>query len=166
MSALSKYVCRKGPIFHAVQREMDRRQKEALLIKTQQRTPVEKIDAMAGEIASHKTFEDLQFPIKNGIPRIVDIQRATCAHFDITVRDLLSYRRTSGVVLPRHIAYYLSKVHTIHSYPEIGRRFGDRDHTTILHGVRNVEARICVDEKLRAHIAAIEYALGIGKAAA
>jgi len=70
------------------------------------------------------------------------IQRTVCAHFNVSMRDLLSGRRLSSIVLPRHVAYYLAKTLTKKSLPDIGRRFGGRDHTTILHGVRRVTTLI------------------------
>jgi chromosomal replication initiator protein len=59
--------------------------------------------------------------------------------FEISEGDLYSGRRTHNVVLPRQITMYLAKVCTGRSYPEIGRRLGGKDHTTILHGVRKIE---------------------------
>jgi chromosomal replication initiator protein len=53
--------------------------------------------------------------------------------------DLLSSRRTANVVRPRQVAMYLAKILTLRSLPEIGRRFGGRDHTTVLHAVRKIE---------------------------
>jgi hypothetical protein len=58
--------------------------------------------------------------------------------FDIACVDLVSVRRTKGVVYPRQIAMYLCKTLTLHSLAEIGRRFGNRDHTTVLHAIRKV----------------------------
>lgn len=69
-----------------------------------------------------------------------DIKRAIAAHFDISVCDLISARRTANVILPRQIGIYLAKELTLLSLPEIGRRFGNRDHTTVLHSIRKVAA--------------------------
>ena len=57
-------------------------------------------------------------------------------------------RRTAAVVRPRQIAMYLSKVLTLRSLPEIGRRFGGRDHTTVLHAVRKIEKQLHDDHTL------------------
>ncbi len=57
----------------------------------------------------------------------------------MTRGDILSSRRTATVVKPRQVAMYLSKALTLRSLPEIGRRFGGRDHTTVLHAVRKIE---------------------------
>ncbi len=72
--------------------------------------------------------------------KIEDIQKLVANHYQVTRADLLSARRTATVVLPRQIAMYLSKSLTLRSLPEIGRRFGGRDHTTVLHAVRKIEA--------------------------
>ncbi len=71
--------------------------------------------------------------------KIEDIQRIVAKHFNVSKADLLSARRTRTVVRPRQIAMYLAKTLTPRSLPEIGRRFGNRDHTTVLHAVRKIE---------------------------
>ncbi len=71
--------------------------------------------------------------------KIEDIQKLVATHFNVSRADILSSRRTATVVRPRQIAMYLAKVLTLRSLPEIGRRFGGRDHTTVLHAVRKIE---------------------------
>ena len=68
-----------------------------------------------------------------------DIQRAVAEHYGLKKEDLLSERRTRSVARPRQTAMYLAKQLTTRSYPDIGRRFGGRDHTTVLHAVRRIE---------------------------
>lgn len=80
--------------------------------------------------------------------RIEDIQKVVARHFNVSKNDLLSNRRTRVIVRPRQIAMYLSKNLTPRSLPEIGRRFGGRDHTTVLHAVRKVEKMSSDDIKL------------------
>ncbi|MEO1747668.1 MAG: helix-turn-helix domain-containing protein, partial [Pseudomonadota bacterium] len=70
----------------------------------------------------------------------------------IPKNEMLSNRRTRTVVRPRQIAMYLAKIMTLRSLPEIGRRFGGRDHTTILHAVRKVEELKGGDAKLAKEI--------------
>jgi len=85
------------------------------------------------------TLRDL---VRSSEPRrvkIEDIQRVVSKHYNVTKADLLSARRTRTIVRPRQIAMYLAKVMTPRSLPEIGRRFGNRDHTTVLHAVRKIE---------------------------
>ncbi len=71
--------------------------------------------------------------------KIEDIQKLVASHYSVTRADILSSRRTATVVKPRQVAMYLSKALTLRSLPEIGRRFGGRDHTTVLHAVRKIE---------------------------
>jgi len=80
--------------------------------------------------------------------RIEDIQRAVSRHYNVSRTDMLSNRRTRQIVKPRQIAMYLAKMMTPRSLPEIGRRFGGRDHTTVLHAVRKVESLIAEDGQL------------------
>ena len=70
---------------------------------------------------------------------IEEIQKKVAQHFNIKVSDMSSARRSRTVARPRQIAMYLSKNLTSRSLPEIGRRFGNRDHTTVIHAVRKVE---------------------------
>lgn len=69
---------------------------------------------------------------------IEDIQKEVCSFYGVPMRDLLSHRRDRQIVRPRQIAMYLAKELTTRSLPEIGRRFGGRDHTTVLYGVRKI----------------------------
>lgn len=84
--------------------------------------------------------------------RIEDIQRVVARHYNVSKADLLSSRRTRTIVRPRQIAMYLAKILTPRSLPEIGRRFGGRDHTTVLHAVRKIEGMIEGDKNLAEEI--------------
>ncbi|MDQ0467410.1 chromosomal replication initiator protein DnaA [Labrys wisconsinensis] len=89
--------------------------------------------------------------VKNREPRrvkIEDIQRIVAKHYNVSRADILSLRRTATVVKPRQVAMYLSKALTPRSLPEIGRRFGGRDHTTVLHAVRKIEGLVGRDTSL------------------
>jgi chromosomal replication initiator protein len=81
--------------------------------------------------------------------RIEDIQKLVATHYNVSRADILSSRRSAGVVKPRQIAMYLAKQLTLRSLPEIGRRFGGRDHTTVLHAVRKIEGAVGADPTLR-----------------
>ncbi|MFD1881706.1 chromosomal replication initiator protein DnaA [Paracoccus pacificus] len=70
---------------------------------------------------------------------IEDIQRRVAEHYNVRFADLIGPKRVRAVARPRQVAMYLAKQLTSRSLPEIGRRFGGRDHTTIMHGVRKVE---------------------------
>ncbi|WP_425341040.1 chromosomal replication initiator protein DnaA [Agrobacterium larrymoorei] len=80
--------------------------------------------------------------------RIEDIQRIVARHYNVSRQELVSNRRTRVIVKPRQVAMYLAKMLTPRSFPEIGRRFGGRDHTTVLHAVRKIEELISGDSKL------------------
>jgi chromosomal replication initiator protein len=80
--------------------------------------------------------------------KIEDIQKLVATRFSVTRADILSARRTATVVKPRQIAMYLAKILTPRSLPEIGRRFGGRDHTTVLHAVRKIEGLAKTDAGL------------------
>jgi chromosomal replication initiator protein len=80
--------------------------------------------------------------------KIEDILKVVSRHYGISRGDILSQRRHRSVVWPRQIGMYLAKQLTSRSLPEIGRRFGGRDHTTILHGVKKVEELMATDSQL------------------
>lgn len=91
--------------------------------------------------------------------KIEDIQKMVATHFNVSRSDILSSRRTANVVRPRQIAMYLAKTMTLRSLPEIGRRFGGRDHTTVLHAVRKINSRLSgfeLERRTRASEAAFE----------
>lgn len=87
------------------------------------------------------------------------IQRAVADAFDITLNDMVSKRRTRSVARPRQVAMYLSKKMTKRSLPDIGRRFGGRDHTTVMHAVKRIEALRQEDPAFHNKIQAIEHDL-------
>jgi chromosomal replication initiator protein len=70
---------------------------------------------------------------------IDEIQRAVSSHFEVKQIDLISERRAVAIARPRQIAMYLAKRLTTRSLPEIGRKFGNRDHSTVIHAVRRIE---------------------------
>jgi chromosomal replication initiator protein len=91
--------------------------------------------------------------------RVEDILRIVAKHFGVSRQDLLSSRRTANVVRPRQIAMYLAKTLTLRSLPEIGRRFGNRDHTTVLHAVRKIEGLVQGDKMLADEIESLKRLL-------
>ena len=84
--------------------------------------------------------------------RIEDIIKTISRHFGISKPDILSQRRHRSVVWPRQIGMYLAKQLTARSLPEIGRRFGNRDHTTVLHAIRKIETALGNNQHLRDEI--------------
>ncbi len=85
--------------------------------------------------------------------KIEDILKVVSRHFNVGRNDLLSARRAREVVIPRQIGMYLAKKLTARSLPEIGRRFGGRDHSTVLHAVRKIDEQMKGDEKLARELA-------------
>jgi chromosomal replication initiator protein len=78
---------------------------------------------------------------------IDDIQKRVAEHYNIKVSDMHSARRSRSVARPRQVAMYLSKKFTSKSLPEIGRRFGGKDHTTVIHAVRRIEELVSTDSE-------------------
>jgi chromosomal replication initiator protein len=101
-----------------------------------------------------------------GQPRsVADIQAAACEYFGVSPEELVSSARSARVAWPRAVAMYLARELTTESLPSIGRRFGGRDHTTVLHAWRRTSARIAVDnsaleavQQLRAGLACTQAA--------
>ena len=85
--------------------------------------------------------------------KIDDILKIVGRHYNVAKSDLLSPRRARTVVVPRQIGMYLAKKLTSRSLPEIGRRFGGRDHSTVLHAVRKIDEQIRTDEKMAKDVA-------------
>ena len=85
--------------------------------------------------------------------KIEDILKIVSRHYNVGRTDLLSARRAREVVMPRQIGMYLAKKLTARSLPEIGRRFGGRDHSTVLHAVRKIDQQMKTDEKLARELA-------------
>lgn len=90
---------------------------------------------------------------------IDDIQRRVAEHYRLKLGDLLSPRRAREVARPRQVAMYLAKQLTPRSLPEIGRRFGGRDHTTVMHAVKRIEALRATDHELDRDINQLQRAL-------
>jgi len=80
---------------------------------------------------------------------IDEIQKKVAEHFNVRVADMHSARRSRAVARPRQVAMYLAKQLTPRSLPEIGRKFGGRDHTTVIHAVRKIEELSAYDAAFR-----------------
>ena len=88
-----------------------------------------------------------------------DIQRRVAEHYNLKLNDLLSARRAREVARPRQVAMYLAKRLTQRSLPEIGRRFGGRDHTTVMHAVKRIEELRLTDSELDRDVAQLSRQL-------
>ncbi len=118
--------------------------------------------ASAGPRLGSLTLEEamalLQPNLKVSVERRItvdEIQKLTADHFGLKQADLLSERRTRSVARPRQVAMWLCKQHTTRSYPDIGRRFGGRDHTTVLHAVKKVEELLTSDDQIARDVEAL-----------
>lgn len=87
---------------------------------------------------------------------VEEIQKLVATHFSVKVSDLKSAKRMKALVLPRQIAMYLSRQLTSCSYPEIGERFGGKDHSTIIHAIKKIEKNMEDDFQLRTTITSLK----------
>ncbi|MEM8979204.1 MAG: chromosomal replication initiator protein DnaA [Pseudomonadota bacterium] len=90
---------------------------------------------------------------------IEEIQRLVCEHYNIRMSDIQGPKRLRSYARPRQVAMYLAKQMTSKSLPEIGRRFGNRDHTTVMHGVRRIEELAQTDSQLADDLEILRRAL-------
>ncbi len=90
---------------------------------------------------------------------VEEIQRKVAEHYNIRLSDMLGPRRQRTIARPRQVAMYLAKQLTTRSLPEIGRRFGKRDHTTVMHGVRRIEELKASDPQLADDVELLRRAL-------
>lgn len=90
---------------------------------------------------------------------LAEIQAAACQHFDISPEELLSSSRKARVAWPRQVAMYLARELTDESLPAIGRHFGRRDHTTVIHAVRRAEQKMVEDSASRKAVDNLRCAL-------
>jgi chromosomal replication initiator protein len=90
---------------------------------------------------------------------VEEIQRKVAEHYNIRMSDLIGPKRVRTFARPRQVAMYLAKTLTSRSLPEIGRRFGGRDHTTVIHGVRRVEELKVQDSQIAEDIELLRRAL-------
>lgn len=118
---------------------------------------------MGREITLEMTQECLSDILRSSdrMVSIDDIQRKVAEHFNVRLSDLIGQKRVRTVARPRQVAMYLSKEMTSRSLPEIGRRFGGRDHTTIMHGIRKIEELCAQDPQLAEDIDLLRRALQV-----
>jgi len=90
---------------------------------------------------------------------VEEIQKCVAAHFNLKLTDLKSPKRLKALVLPRQIAMYLSRQLTSLSFPEIGERFGGKDHSTIIHAIKKIESLQENDFQLRATLNTLKNTL-------
>ncbi|MGB0719900.1 MAG: chromosomal replication initiator protein DnaA [Bdellovibrionales bacterium] len=118
-------------------------------------------DVAKSEITLETTQDVLQDLLRAHDRRITidEIQRKVAEHYNLRMADMHSARRARNVARPRQVAMYLAKVLTARSLPEIGRKFGGRDHTTVMHAVRKVEELIEEDAQIAQDVDVVRRAL-------
>ncbi len=100
--------------------------------------------------------------VKKETPKIITIdliQKEVSTFFDLTVKDLKSNQKQKKVSQPRQIAMFLSRKYTSSSFPEIGNRFGGKNHSTVVHAVKNVEKKIAKDPSVSNAVTAVSATL-------
>ena len=118
-------------------------------------------DVSKQEITLESTQDVLQDLLRAHDRRITidEIQRKVAEHYNLRLTDMHSARRARNVARPRQVAMYLSKLLTARSLPEIGRKFGGRDHTTVMHAIRKVEELIGDDAQIAQDVEVVRRAL-------
>ena len=96
---------------------------------------------------------------KNNSLSVESIQNLVASHFNLNIQELLSPRRSRSLARPRQIAMYLAKQYTTNSLPDIGRKFSNRDHTTVIHAVKKINELIKKDNEIRENIIEIKKKL-------
>jgi chromosomal replication initiator protein len=117
---------------------------------------------LVGKPITLDTTQDILSDLLRAYDRVVtmdDIQQKVCAHYGIKITDLRGESRSRPFARPRQIAMYLCKSLTTKSLPDIGRAFGGRDHTTVLHAVRKVDQLISQDQQMASDVELLRRAL-------
>lgn len=131
-----------------------------VVLPTTPSCPFEDVITINGKVPTRASLEKwarkfLDWPPSN-VPTINYIKRLVAHEYKVEVIDIDSDRRSVTVVVPRQVAMYLARKHTRHSLPEIGRRFGDKDHSTVHHAVSKVERLRLSDASFNAKVSGIE----------
>ena len=90
---------------------------------------------------------------------VESIQNIVAVYFNLNIQEMLSPRRSRSLARPRQIAMYLAKQYTTSSLPEIGRKFSNRDHTTVIHAVKKIEELIKNNNEIKQNIGEIKKKL-------
>ena len=87
---------------------------------------------------------------------VESIQNVVASYFNLNIHEMLSPRRSRSLARPRQIAMYLAKQYTTNSLPDIGRKFSNRDHTTVIHAVKKIDELMKKDNEISNHITEIK----------
>ncbi|MDR2268243.1 MAG: chromosomal replication initiator protein DnaA [Holosporaceae bacterium] len=113
------------------------------------------------EITLESAKEVLSDLVRSNEKRVTidEIQKKVAAHYSVKLADMSSSRRSRQISLPRQVAMFLAKKLTRHSLPEIGKNFGDRDHTTVLHAIKKIGELTTTDSSLAEDIRLLSHVL-------
>ena len=95
----------------------------------------------------------------NKLINVEFIQNIVANYFNLNINEMLSQRRSRSLARPRQIAMYLAKQYTTNSLPDIGRKFSNRDHTTVIHAVKKIDELIKKDNEIKQNIIEIKKKL-------
>ena len=90
---------------------------------------------------------------------VESIQKIVATYFNLNLQEMLSARRSRSLARPRQIAMYLAKHHTTNSLPDIGRKFSNRDHTTVIHAVKKIDELIRKDNDIKQSVTELKKKL-------
>ncbi|GAF36844.1 chromosomal replication initiator protein DnaA [Lentilactobacillus farraginis DSM 18382 = JCM 14108] len=107
----------------------------------------------------YEALKGLKLAKANNELSIMDIQNKVASYFHVTISDLKGKKRMKSIVIPRQIAMYLSREMTNNSLPKIGKEFGGKDHTTVIHACDKIAEVIKIDADIRKEISDIKTAL-------
>lgn len=118
-------------------------------------------DVAGQDITLESTQDVLQDLLRSHDRRITidEIQKKVTEHYNLRLSDMTSARRARNVARPRQVAMYLAKQLTSRSLPEIGRKFGGRDHTTVMHAVRKIDELMAEDQQIAQDVEVVKRAL-------
>jgi chromosomal replication initiator protein len=126
------------------------------------------ISAYAKHLNTEITIELAKEVLKNIVKEharqvmsIESIQKEVANFFGIKIQDLKSEKKLKNIALPRQVAMYLARRYTGASFPEIGEKFGGKDHSTVIHAVRKIEAMIGEDPSLKDMVNAVSRRLDV-----
>lgn len=168
MSSLNNYIVRKGPVYYAVQRALKERAEAERLAREEAerltREEAEEAERLARASEEAEEAERLAREAEDTMvycryPTMNEIIDATCEIFDVTRIDMKCSRRTEKIVRPRQVAMYLCRQMTLCSLPTIGRMFGNRDHTTVIHAFRKIEAMLKDGDEIAEKIALVKQSI-------
>ena len=121
------------------------------------------ISSLRGEPISKSLAQDAIRNIakeeESGVVTIQQIQKSVASTYKLTIDELISKNNARQISHPRQVAMYLCKHLTKHSYPEIGRAFGGKHHTTVMHSVEKIESLVATDETLQRLISELSESL-------